>query len=64
MSQTLPYTYEGNTGASTAYTYDGIGRTTQVNTGSSDTAGETTYTSLSKFRYSGVPVDGRFSPSK
>ncbi len=43
MSQTLPYTYGGNTGASTAYTYDGIGRTTQVNTGGSDTSGETTY---------------------
>ena len=43
MSQTVPYTYGGNTGASTAYTYDGIGRTTQVNTGGSDTSGETTY---------------------
>ena len=43
MSQTVPYTYGGSVGASTAYTYDGIGRTLTVTTGGSDTTGETQY---------------------
>jgi YD repeat-containing protein len=47
MSQTVPYTYGGNVGATTTYAYDGIGRTltkAMVGPGSTpDTQGATTY---------------------
>ena len=43
MSQTVPYTYGGSVGASTTYTYDGIGRALTVTKGGSDTTGETQY---------------------